>query len=190
MAAHMSRAAGHGRSDDLVRARSVATAWRRELPGVPTRSMAVVWLVKAVAVSLRNARAAVLDQLEIDAATLDLLSTLRRSGEPYRLTTRDLADRCLVSAGAISQRVTRAERDGLVSRKPGEGRSVEVTLSSAGHQLVERSAGDVLRGDEEFTAGLRDEDLEQLEELLSSWLSGMQEQDTVRRSPAFTDRRD
>src|SRR5699024_9045111 len=105
-------------------------------------------------VTLRNGRAAVLDQLGIDAATLDLLSTLRRSGDPFRLTTRQLAERCLVSAGAISQRVTRAERDGLVSRSPGVGRSVEVSLTETGHELVERSAGDVLRTDEEFTAGL------------------------------------
>ena len=175
MTAQVSRARGQGTGEDLQRARSVATAWQRELPGVPTRSMAVVWLVKAVAVTLRNGRAAVLDQLGIDAATLDLLSTLRRSGEPFRLTTRQLAERCLVSAGAISQRVARAERDGLVFRSRGEGRRVEVTLTEAGHHLIERSAGDVLRTDEGFAAGLGDEDLDQLEQLLSTWLSSMQE---------------
>ncbi|WP_147916508.1 MarR family winged helix-turn-helix transcriptional regulator [Ruania zhangjianzhongii] len=175
MTAHVSRGGDQGRSGDLQRARSVATAWQRELPDVPTRSIALVWLVKAVAVALRNGRAGLLDQLGIDAATLDLLSTLRRRGEPYRLTTRQLAERCLVSAGAISQRITRAERDGLVLRNPGEGRSVEVALTERGHQLVERTAGKVLAADDDVTAEIGDEDLGRLEQLLSAWLASMKE---------------
>lgn len=162
-------------STDLQRARAVASAWQRELPDVPTRSVALVWLVKAVAVALRQGRAEVLDGLGIDAATLDLLSTLRRSGAPYRLTTRQLAQHCLVSAGAISQRITRAERDGLVSRSPGQARSVQVSLTEAGHSLVERSAGDVLRADDEFAGGIGDADLERLEHLLSGWLTSLQQ---------------
>lgn len=181
MTGDMSRGEDQVPGNDLRRARSVATAWRRELPEVSTRSIALVWLVKAVAVALRKGRAEVLDQLGIDAATLDLLSTLRRGGPPYRLTTRELAEQCLVTAGAISQRITRAERDALVSRSPGEGRSVEVALTRKGHQVVERSAADVLGADDEFTAGLSDDDLDRLEQLLSAWLTSMQESGTSPR---------
>jgi len=46
----------------------------------------------------------VLVNAEADPATLDLISVLRRSGPPYQLSTRQLAERTLVSAGAISQR--------------------------------------------------------------------------------------
>ncbi|WP_413230194.1 MarR family transcriptional regulator [Kitasatospora herbaricolor] len=49
-----------------------------------------------------------------------LLSTLRRSGPPYRLTTGELADRSLVTAGAVTQRVDRAQGAGLVRRLPPE----------------------------------------------------------------------
>lgn len=67
-------------------------------------------------------RRRVLARLGVDAATLDLLSVLRRGGPPYTLTTRELAGRSLVTAGAVSQRVARAERDGLVVRDNGRGR--------------------------------------------------------------------
>ena len=48
--------------------------------------------------------------IPFDAATLDLLSVLRRAGPPYQLTTRQLTEQTRVTAGAISQRVARAER--------------------------------------------------------------------------------
>ncbi|MET9442001.1 MarR family transcriptional regulator [Streptomyces sp. NPDC006610] len=82
----------------------------------------------------------------IDAATLDLLSVIRRSGPPYTLTTREIAQRTLVTAGAISQRVARAEAEGLVRRAPGTTgrRAVEVSLTAEGHALIERSVDAVL----------------------------------------------
>lgn len=151
-------------------AATVAAAWARELPGVPTRSIPVVWAAKTISAELRRARERALAVVGIDAGTLDLLSTLRRSGDPYVLTTRQLAERCLVSAGAISQRVARAERDGLVTRRPSSGRRVEVVLSAAGHDLVERGAGHVLAVDARLTAGLSDADLGRLESLLTRWV--------------------
>jgi DNA-binding MarR family transcriptional regulator len=97
-----------------------------------------------------------LRRLGIDPATLDLLSTLRRSGAPWALTTRELAERCLVTAGAISQRVARAERDGLVTRAPSSAshRAVVVQLTDAGHELAERSVRDLLAHEDGLVAGL------------------------------------
>lgn len=99
---------------------------------------------------------------------LDLLSVLRRSGPPYRLSTRELAEQTLVSAGAISQRVARAERDGLVRRRPsGHGRTELVELTVEGHELVERSLDRVLAADETAIARLADGDLDLLLDLLT-----------------------
>ncbi|TDD58623.1 MarR family transcriptional regulator, partial [Kribbella antibiotica] len=101
-------------------------------------------------------RRRVLADLGIDSATLDLLSVLRRAGSPYELTTRELARRTLVTAGAISQRVTRAEDAGLVTRTPAPGttRAVLITLTPAGHALIERSVDQVLTRESELVASL------------------------------------
>ena len=154
---------------DVRSPRAIAAAWERELPGVPTRSIPAVSAVKRVASILRQARERALRERGIDAATLDLLSTLRRAGTPYTLTTRQLADRCLVTAGAISQRITRAERDGLVTRRPGSGRRVDVELTAAGHALVEESAAYVLHTDEALVGALSDTELREIENLLTRW---------------------
>ncbi|MFE9444771.1 MarR family winged helix-turn-helix transcriptional regulator [Streptomyces sp. NPDC006602] len=134
----------------------IAAAWRRERPGTPTESIEIVtpiwWLGKLFA----NDRNQVLREAGIDAATLDLLSVIRRSGPPYTLSTRELAHRTLVTAGAISQRVARAERDGLVRRTPGTTgrRTVLVSLTPEGHALIERSVDAVLGREAELVSDL------------------------------------
>lgn len=150
-------------------AHAIAQAWARELPGAPTRSVALVTAVKVLATTLRRRREAALRELGIDAATLDLLSTLRRAGEPYALSTRELSERCLVTAGAISQRVARAEAEGLVVRGPGRQRRVDVTLTPAGHTLVESAARHVLEVDDDAVAALDDATLTDLERALTAW---------------------
>ncbi|WP_052847514.1 MarR family winged helix-turn-helix transcriptional regulator [Streptomyces avicenniae] len=134
----------------------IAAAWQRERPGTPTGSIEIVTPILWLAKLFSDDRARVLREAGIDAATLDLLSVLRRSGAPYVLTTREIARRTLVTAGAVSQRVARAERQGLVTRAPGaEGhRSVEVTLTRAGHALVERSVDAVLEREVTLIASL------------------------------------
>lgn len=114
----------------------------------------------------------------VDPATLDLLSVLRRSGKPYTMSTRDLAVHSLVTAGAISQRVARAERDDLVTRRPAPGRSraVLVELTPAGHELVERTVDRVLAREAQLLERLGPERREELAELLRELLDDVQDQ--------------
>ncbi|WP_420111575.1 MarR family winged helix-turn-helix transcriptional regulator [Pseudactinotalea sp.] len=155
----------------------IAAAWRRERPGTSVRSIPVVTALKRAGRLLSRERERVLREAGVDAATLDLLSTLRRAGPPYTLSTRELAAQSLVSAGAISQRVTRAERDQLVRRHPpGEGRVVLIELTGAGHGLVERTVDRVLATDDAVLERLSDDDLETLQQLLGK-LVGPQSSD-------------
>ncbi|MFW6691530.1 MarR family winged helix-turn-helix transcriptional regulator [Streptomyces sp. MAR4 CNX-425] len=127
-------------------AAEIAAAWRRERPGTPTESIEIVTPIWRLAKLFADDRARVLREAGIDAATLDLLAVIRRSGPPYRLSTREITARTLVTAGAISQRVARAEREGLVRRARGDTgrRTVEVALTADGHALIERSVDAVL----------------------------------------------
>lgn len=143
-------------STSAVPPEAIAAAWERELPGVPVSSIGVLTPLWRAAKTLADDRRRTLRRIGIDPATLDLLSTLRRSGEPWALTTRELAAQTLVTAGAISQRVARAERDGLVTRAPSAAgrRAVAVTLTTAGHELVERAVRDLLTHEEKLVSGL------------------------------------
>ncbi|MGW5677990.1 MarR family winged helix-turn-helix transcriptional regulator [Streptomyces sp. NPDC003860] len=158
-------------------AQDIADAWARELPDVPVSSIGVVTPLWQLAKLFGDDRRRVLTGAGVDPATLDLLSVLRRAGAPYTLTTRELSRRALVTAGAISQRVARAESDGLVTRTRPQGRprTVDVTLTPAGHALVESTVGRVLTRESHLLAALPPDQRTQLADLLTALLHGVQQ---------------
>ncbi|MEU2605688.1 MarR family winged helix-turn-helix transcriptional regulator [Streptomyces albus] len=155
----------------------IAAAWQRERPGTPVSSIGIVTPLWRLAKLFGDDRRRVLARAGVDTATLDLLSVLRRAGEPYALTTRELAARSLITAGAISQRVARAEREGLVTRRPGEERrrSVIVELTPTGHQLIESTVDQVLTREADLLTGLDAEQQNQLAHLLRVLLQDVQQ---------------
>ncbi|WP_033307295.1 MarR family winged helix-turn-helix transcriptional regulator [Streptomyces iakyrus] len=160
----------------------IAAAWSRERPQTPVDSIGVVTRIWQLAKHFGDDRRRVLAEAGVDPATLDLLSVLRRSGPPYTMSTRDLAVHSLVTAGAISQRVARAEREHLVTRRPAPGRSraVLVELTTSGHELVERTVDRVLAREAELLEGLGAERQEALAGLLRELLGDVQERLDVR----------
>lgn len=160
-------------SDDDVDA--IQQAWLRERPGTPVGSIGVITRIWRIAKLLEDDRRRTMARLGVDAATRDLLSTLRRAGPPYRLSPTEISRRTLISPGAISQRLTRAERQGLVRRhKEGpDGRHVTVELTAEGHALVERTVDDLLRHEEDLLAGLAPRDRAELTRLLKLLLGDL-----------------
>ncbi|MFE9581606.1 MarR family winged helix-turn-helix transcriptional regulator [Nocardia sp. NPDC006044] len=147
---------------------AIALAWLRERPGTPVDGIGVVTRIWHLAKLFGDDRRRVLAVEDTDAATLDLLSVLRRSGPPYQLTTRELKDRTMLTAGAISQRVARAEGEGLVTRAPLDdgSRAVVVSLTAAGHVMIERLVDHVLGREYDLLAALTAEQQADLTELL------------------------
>ena len=116
-------------------------------------------------------------RLGVDAATRDLLSTLRRAGPPYRLSPTEIARRSLITQGAVSQRLRRAEEQGLVRRvKEGtDGRRTAVELTLQGHDLVERTVDELLHHEEQLLSSLDANQREQLSGLLKVLLADLVE---------------
>jgi DNA-binding MarR family transcriptional regulator len=159
-------------SDPLPSAKQIAEAWREERPGTPTGSIEIVTPIWRLAKLFADDRGRVLSAAGIDAATLDLLSVIRRAGPPYSLSTREIAQRTMVTAGAISQRVARAERDDLVRRAPGTAgrRTVLVSLTPQGHELIERGVDAVLGREAALIASLSKQEQTTLATLLDKLL--------------------
>lgn len=151
----------------------IQAAWRRELPGVPVESIGVITRIWRLGQLFGDDRRRTLERLGIDDSTLDLLSTLRRSGPPYELTAGEITRRSFVTAGAVSQRIARAEAAGLVvrTRSRTDGRAVVVALTDAGRRLNEHVVADLLRHEDTLldgmTAAERDELAASLKALLA-----------------------
>ncbi|HSZ41428.1 MAG TPA: MarR family transcriptional regulator [Trebonia sp.] len=141
-------------------AADIAAAWRRELPGVHTGSIEIITPVWRIAKVLADDRRRTLAGLGVDPSTLDLLSVIRRAGPPYELTTREISRRTLITPGAVSQRVARAERAGLVTRTPSPAsrRAVSVRLTDAGHALIQVTVRGLLEHEEILIGALADDE--------------------------------
>ena len=147
----------------------IAASWRRELPGVRTEAIEIITPVWRIAKVLADDRRHTLAGLGVDPSTLDLLSVIRRAGPPYELTTREIARRTLITAGAVSQRVARAEQAGLVARAPSSlsRRAVSVRLTQAGHALIETTVRHLLEHEADLVGTLTADERTALTAILS-----------------------
>ncbi len=168
---------GESEPEPADRAAYIAAAWARERPDLPVASIGILTRIWQVAKLASDDRRRTLAALGMDAATLDLLSTLRRAGPPYRLSTRELTARSLVTAGAITQRVDRAQRSRLVRRLPPErgSRVVLVQLTPDGHSAVDAAVGAVLNREQRMVDVLDPLHQEQLGVMLAALLRGFEE---------------
>lgn len=153
----------------------IQRAWLQERPDTPVSSIGVITRIWRIAKLLDDDRRATMLGRDIDSATRDLLSTLRRAGPPYRLTPGELAERMMVSPGAVSQRLSRAESGGLIAReRSGEdGRGVHVALTDQGHLVIERTVDALLDHEERLLDALTDTEREQLAHLLRILLADL-----------------
>src|SRR5450759_5262778 len=127
-------AAGHDEVDRIV------AAWRRERPDLDVAPIEVFSRVSRLARLLDLARRSSFGVSELETWEFDVLSALRRSGAPYRLSPGALVTQTLVTSGTMTNRIDRLADRGLVRRlpMPGDRRSVLVELSDSGLDAVDR----------------------------------------------------
>lgn len=103
----------------------------------------------------------------------DVLAALRRAGAPYERAPGELAEHTMVTTGAMTKRVDRLERAGLVSRRvsDSDGRGRVVALTPAGRELIDRAFSEHMANERRLLDALTEDEAEQLESLLAKWLS-------------------
>ena len=116
-----------------------------------------------------NARLA---EFGLSRASWDVLASLRRSGPPYRLSPTQLYQALMRTSGAMTHRLYRLERAGLITRlpDPADGRGLLVELTPEGLELVDHVTPSHLDNERSLLAALSGEDRDQLANLLRKML--------------------
>ena len=142
--------------------------WASERPELDASPMAVLGRVSRLARELEPSLQQAFRSLGLVRGEFDVLATLRRSGEPYRLAPGALIESMMVTSGAVTKRVDRLEARGLVTRSgdPNDRRGVLVGLSPEGLRLVDRAVEEHLANEERLLAALSQREREQLATLL------------------------
>ncbi len=116
--------------------------WSVQRPDLDPEPMGVVLRIQALAKILGEQAAARLQEYDLQWWQYDVLSTLRRQGEPYTLPATELADITMLTSGAMTNRIDRLEEQGLVRRRddPADRRKVLVALTPRGLELIDDAA--------------------------------------------------
>jgi DNA-binding MarR family transcriptional regulator len=153
----------------------VLAQWSEQRPDLDASPMAVMGRLKRLAqlvdTELRRNYAA----HDLDAASFDVLATLRRSNAEHRLTPAGLMRSAMVTSGAITQRLDRLEARGLVTRRPSEtdGRVVQVTLTEKGLKLIDAVLPTHVAIENKLLAGLSGQERETLAGTLRTLLESL-----------------
>jgi DNA-binding MarR family transcriptional regulator len=146
----------------------IVEAWRRERPDLDVAPLSVLSRVTRLARHLDLARRNAFARHQLEVWEFDVLSALRRAGEPYQLSPGTLVAQTLVTSGTMTNRIDRLAERGLVERRPapGDRRGVLVHLTGEGRARVDAAMEDLLRVEHELLAGLADDDRRRLADLL------------------------
>jgi DNA-binding MarR family transcriptional regulator len=136
-------------SDSIDR---IVQAWAKRDPRVDASPLEVAGRLLVCAAHLERSIVAALEPFKLSFGDFDVLNTLRRRGDARGTNPSDLAQSSLITTGAMTARLDRLERAGLIRRAPdpGDRRAVRVHLTTEGGQLVERALHAVIAADKAF----------------------------------------
>jgi DNA-binding MarR family transcriptional regulator len=131
------------RGDEVDR---IVDAWQRERPDLDVEPLTVFSRISRLARHLDRARRGAFARHDLETWAFDVLSALRRAGDPYRLSPGTLVAQTLVTSGTMTNRIDRLERRGLVERhrSPDDRRGVLVQLTPSGRRRVDAAMSDLL----------------------------------------------
>lgn len=149
----------------------ILAQWARERPDLDVSPLGVIGRLHRLADVLHARLRPVFAADGLTDGDFDVLASLRRAGAPYELTPGDLAATTMVTSGAVTKRVDRLERDGLVARRvaAGDARSRVVSLTEQGLELVEGLVERHVANEHRLVEGLTGPERAELARLLEKW---------------------
>lgn len=117
----------------------IVDQWSKEMPELQVWPTGLAGRFVKIGALIRKTTDELLAPLELTWETFEVIAALRRIGAPYCLNASALQGMVLVTSGAITNRIDRAEAAGLIarSRNDKDRRAVLVTLTPKGVQVAE-----------------------------------------------------
>ena len=155
----------------------IAEQWARERPDLDVGPMLVVGRLHRAADLLDQELRTVFARAGLGNGDFDVLASLRRAGAPYKLTPTELAGTTMVTSGAVTKRVDRLVKDGLVERSVSEtdGRGRVIALTAKGKRVQEELHPQHLANEERLISALDADEQRQLAGLLSKLLLSLED---------------
>ncbi|MEV5434837.1 MarR family transcriptional regulator [Streptomyces sp. NPDC052682] len=146
--------------------------WAAVRPDLDTTAMEVFGRISRLSRAMGDRIEKTYATFGVSRGEFDVLATLRRSGEPYTLSPRQLSATLMLTTGGMTGRLDKLERAGLLRRSPDphDRRGLKVTLTPQGLELVDEAVGAGLAVQTEALSALDTEQAGQLAGLLRELL--------------------
>ncbi|MER8387797.1 MarR family transcriptional regulator [Mesorhizobium sp. M1428] len=141
----------------MDRAAKAIEQWKKERPDLDVSPMAVLGrLNEAASLIARERLAPLFASYGLQSGEFDVLATLRRSGPPYALTPTALYEATMVTSGAMTNRLDRLEKSGLIKRgpHPDDRRGIVVQLTGKGVALIDEAVTAHVANEHQILSGL------------------------------------
>src|SRR5215216_705153 len=142
--------------------------WHRERPELDPSPIGVIGRISRLARELEARLEPVYREHGLEPGWHDVLATLRRTGPPYQLRPSDFTGSLMLTSSGTTKRLDRLERAGLIERAPDpdDRRGVIITLTDAGHELIDRVTEAHLANEAHLLEGLSAVERDRLAALL------------------------
>jgi len=150
--------------------------WNTERPDLDVSSMQLIGRIKRVNEHLGKEMGKTFAAHGLNFASFDVLATLRRSGPPHALSPNELLATMMITSGTMTNRVDQLVKAGLVNRipNPNDGRGFIISLTETGFSLIDKAVTAHVETQTNLTSGLSEQDQQQLNTLLSKFLSSFE----------------
>lgn len=151
--------------------------WKRQRPELNAEPMGIVLRIQSLAKLLGTQTSERLEDFNLQWWQYDVLSALRRQGRPYVLAASELAQEAMLTSGAMTNRIDRLEKAGLIQRlsDKSDGRRVLVRLTVRGKKLIDSATEARFEVANRAMRGLNLEQRQQLADLLRDLLLAQSE---------------
>lgn len=155
--------------------------WTRERSDLDFEYLATVGRILRISAHLRDNMDDWLAPFGLSWELFDLLASLRRDGGRGGLRPTDLYHACMLSSGATTNRIDRAEKLGLIERRddPDDSRATRVALTRRGRALVDKAMTEHARRAGDLVAHLPAADRKRLGALLRTLLMSLEQPKAV-----------
>jgi DNA-binding MarR family transcriptional regulator len=146
--------------------------WERERPDLDFGYLATLGRILRISAHLREAMDKWHAPFGLTWDMFDLLASLQRSAASDGLRPTDLYEACMLSSGAITNRIDRAEKRNFAVRRPDpeDGRATRIALTRLGARLARKAMTEHAKRAGEISNRLTVKEQEQLARLLRKLL--------------------
>ncbi|WP_326590689.1 MarR family winged helix-turn-helix transcriptional regulator [Streptomyces sp. NBC_01294] len=162
-------------SEDKDAVDAITAQWFAVRPDLDTAPMAVFGRIYRISKAMGDAVEERYARFGISRGEFDVVATLRRSGDPYTLSPRQLSATLMLTTGGMTGRLDKLEKAGLLCRKPDphDRRGLQVTITDRGLALVDEAVSAGLEVQRAALTGFTGEEVDALTGLLRKLLAGV-----------------